>query len=46
MIKIAHVHQLASIKSLPVKMMPVDVHALIILDNEYSDNRDVDSGFV
>lgn len=46
MIKIAHVHQLASIKGLPVEMMPVIRGALIILDNEYSDNRDVDSGFV
>lgn len=44
MIKIAHAHQLASIRGLPAEVMPVICEAVTILDNEYGEDRDVDSG--
>ncbi len=45
MIKIAHVHQLASINDLPAEVMTVIRAAVTILDNEYGEDRDVDSGY-
>lgn len=44
MIKIAHIHQLASIRGLPDEVMNAIHEAVSILDNEYGVNRDVDSG--
>jgi hypothetical protein len=44
MLKIAHVHQMASINGLPVEVMNVIHEAVSILDNEYGVNRTVDSG--
>jgi hypothetical protein len=44
MIKIAHVHQLASLRSLPAEVMNTIHEAVTILDNEYGEDRDVDSG--
>ena len=45
MIKIAHVQQLASIRGLPAEVMNTIREAVSILDNEYGDDRDVDSGY-
>lgn len=44
MIKIAHVHQLALTRGLPAEVMSAISEAVTILDNEYGENRDVDSG--
>ncbi len=45
MLKIAHIHQLASSNDLPAELMNTIREAVTALDNEYGEDRDVDSGY-
>lgn len=45
MLKIAHVLQLTSIRGLPAEVINTIHEAVIILDNEYGEDRDIDSGY-
>ncbi|MCM0759878.1 hypothetical protein M7775_15065 [Sporomusa sphaeroides DSM 2875] len=45
MLKIAHIHQLASSNGLPAELMNTIREAVTALDNEYGEDRDVDSGY-
>lgn len=43
--KIAHVRELTGVSDLPVEVVDVIRDAVTILDGEYGENRDVDSGY-
>lgn len=45
MLKIAHIHQLASSNGLPAEVMSTILEAVTILDNEYGEDRDMNSGY-
>lgn len=45
MLKIAHMHQLASSNDLPAELMNTIREAVTVLDDEYGEDRDVDSGY-
>jgi hypothetical protein len=43
--KIAHIRELIGLTDLPVEVVNIIRDAVIILDEEYGENRDVDSGY-